>query len=265
METKEELFIELRKIEKWEKNISGIWFWKRITKIPFKILDRITPKFIHNKIGILLDEIGSFIQNGGKYLTNEKHIFKLLQKETSVEINQLQDLNQLSIHSMNQACNSIIERRTKIATLQGATTGIGGLVTLTIDIPALLGLSLKTLQEIAIIYGYNPNEKYERIFIFKCLQFSSTDAAGKKAILKELSSFNHNNERSYEMMSQLQGWRDIVYSFRDQFGWKKLLQTVPITGIMFGAFTNRSMIQDVGEVGKMLYKKRRIIERLNQI
>lgn len=58
-------------------------------------------------------------------------------------------------------------------------------------------------------------------------------------------------------MSQLQGWREVVYTFRDQFGWKKLFQMVPIAGILFGAISNRSMINDVAEVGKMLYQKER--------
>jgi hypothetical protein len=40
---------------------------------------------------------------------------------------------------------------------------------------------------------------------------------------------------------------------------------VPIAGIIFGAFTNRSMINDLAETGMMLYQKRRILERLEQV
>ena len=45
---------------------------------------------------------------------------------------------------------------------------LAGIFTLTIDIPLLLGLQLKTLQDIAICYGYDPNVKEERLFIVKC-------------------------------------------------------------------------------------------------
>ena len=54
----------------------------------------------------------------------------------------------------------------------------------------ILGTALKTLQEIAIIHGYDPNDKMERIFIVKCLQFTSADIVGKEAILQELSTMN---------------------------------------------------------------------------
>lgn len=39
---------------------------------------------------------------------------------------------------------------------------------------------------------------------------------------------------------------------------------IPIAGLVFGAFINRSAINDIAEAGMMLYRKRRIIERLNE-
>ena len=51
------------------------------------------------------------------------------------------------------------KNRTNLATVQGATTGVGGMFTLAADIPAVLGLSLKTLQDIAVTYGYDPKTK----------------------------------------------------------------------------------------------------------
>lgn len=37
---------------------------------------------------------------------------------------------------------------------------------------------------------------------------------------------------------------------------------IPIAGLVFGAFINRSAVNDIAEAGKMLYRKRRILERL---
>lgn len=262
MESKDYLLMELKEIEDWEKDQKGLFIWEKIGRIPFKVLDKITPSFIQKKIGLLLDEIGSYIQNGGKYLTNEKTVLNIVQKlNPQLEIRTIEDLACIPIETMKLAGEDLKKNRSKLATLQGASTGIGGIFTLAVDIPVLLGLSLKTLQEIAMIHGYNPNEKNERIFIVKCLQFASADIVGKEAILNELSS-TYNQRESKEMVSQLQGWREVVYTYRDQFGWKKLLQMVPIAGMIFGAFTNRSMIQDIADTGMMLYRKRRILERL---
>lgn len=263
MENKGWLQSELKTIEKWEQDQKGIWFWERIGRLPFKLLDKITPAFIQKKIGVLLDELGQFVQTGGQYLTQEKLVLSKLRKLENNEALTLEDIASLPLPTMDAVSQDLKTNRSKLATIQGATTGIGGIFTLAIDIPVLLGLSLKTLQEIAITYGYDPKSRDERIFIVKCLQFSSADIVGKQAILNELTTFYTRDESSSkEMISQLQGWREVVYTYRDNFGWKKLLQMVPIAGIVFGALTNRSMIHDLSEVGIMLYRKRRILEKL---
>jgi len=258
---------ELKRIEKWEKDQKGLWFWEKIGRIPFMILDKLTPKFIQEKIGIMIDELGSFIQTGGQYLISEKNILKKFNSRDSLverEIISINQLEQVALSQMDEVANEIKNSRTNMATIQGATTGIGGLFTLAIDIPILLGLSLKVLQEISLCYGYDPKNKSERIFIVKCLQFTSSDIVGKKAILEELSAFNLDMQNN-RIISQLQGWREVVTTYRDNFGWKKLFQMVPIAGMIFGAFINRSSIVDVAETGMMLYRKRRIVEPINQL
>jgi EcsC protein family len=263
METKEQLHIQLKEIEKWEDDQKGLFFWEKIGRIPFKLLDKLTPAFVQKKIGVMLDELGSFIQSGGKYLTQKNGILKKVQLLVPNEtVSTINDMKKVPLKVMNLVSGDLRTNRGNVATVQGATTGFGGIFTLAVDIPVLLGLSLKTLQEIAIAYGYDPEDKEERIFIVKCLQFASADIVGKQAILNELSGYYNRSMEPAEMMSKLQGWREVVYTYRDHFGLKKLMQMVPVAGMLFGAYTNRSMVKDIAETGIMLYQKRRILERL---
>lgn len=266
MESKEYLLGELSQIEAWEDDQKGLWFWERLGRLPFVFLDKLTPKVLHEKVGQVVDELGSYIQTGGQYLIREKNIYKQFDKLKKLEepIESHDQIAALPVEIMDQAVLGISESRKKMAFMQGATTGIGGLFTLTIDIPALLGLSLKTLQEIALCYGYDPKEKEERIFIIKCMQFASSDIVGKKAIIEELAAYHTDYEKS-SVVSQLQGWREVITTYRDNFGWKKLFQMIPVAGMVFGAFINKSTVQDVAEAGMMLYKKRRVMERLNAL
>jgi len=259
-DSKDWLTEELNKVEVWEKDQSDLWFWEKLGRLPFKIIDKFTPTFIQNKIGLILDELGQYVQTGGSYLSSAS---KIPAYYPDLVVNTLEDVEKLDISTMDTAVEKITDNRKKIATFQGASTGIGGIFTLTIDIPLLLSLQLKTLQDIAICYGYDPKVKEERLFIVKCMQFVSADIVGKQAILTQLSQFdNPDDSTKREVLSELQGWREVVFSFRDQFGWKKLFQMVPIAGLVFGAFINRSAVNDIAEAGKMLYRKRRIIERL---
>lgn len=266
LETKQQLLTYLKEIEAWEKDQKGLFFWEKLGRIPFKILDKLTPKFIQQKIGEVVNELGSYIQTGGKYLVSEKAIIKRINKFTSYQhVESIEDIRKLPIKDMINISEQLAKNRAKVATVQGASTGFGGIFTLVVDIPVILGISLKTLQEIAIIHGYDPNDKKERVFIVKCLQFANSDIVGKEAILKDLSKMQLNNHSSEDMIQQLKGWQEVFYTFRDQFGWKKLFQAVPIAGMIFGAFANKSMIENIAETGNMLYRKRRIYEKLQSI
>ncbi|TQR20337.1 EcsC family protein [Psychrobacillus vulpis] len=260
LDSKQWLSEELKKVEIWEKEQNDLMFWEKLGRLPFKILDKWTPTFIQNKIGVLLDELSQYIQSGGSYLSSTSKVPSYYPK---LGVQTLEDVEKLPVSKMDHSVDILTKNRKNIATLQGAGTGIGGIFTLTIDIPLLLGIQLKTLQDIAICYGYDPNDEQERLFIVKCLQFVSSDIVGKQAILTQLSMFNQQDEAAKrEILSEMQGWREVVFSYRDQFGWKKLFQMIPIAGLVFGAFINRSAVNDIAEAGKMLYRKRRIIAKL---
>lgn len=251
---------ELVTIEEWEKEQSDLWFWEKLGRIPFKLMDKVTPRFIQKKIGDILDELGQYIQTGGSYLSS---VSALSTYYPDSHVHTFEETALLPISKMDDAVQKLTKTRKKVATVQGASTGFGGLLTISIDIPILLGLQLKTLQDIAMCYGYDPKEKKERLFIVKCLQFVSADIVGKQAILKQLNSTFDDQKAKREALSEIQGWREVVFSYRDQLGWKKLFQMVPIAGMIFGAFTNRSAVNDIAEAGMMFYRKRRIIERLS--
>ncbi|KZO01142.1 EcsC family protein [Pseudobacillus badius] len=264
METKQQLAAELAAIEKWEKEQKQLGIWDKMARLPFTLLDKATPKIIQNKLALLLEEVGSFVQTGGQYLVQEKSILKKIEAANpGVTVESIDDAAAVPLKKMDAVAEEIKQSRANMATVQGASTGVGGIFTLAADIPLLLGLSLKTLQEIAIVYGYDPEQREERVFIIKCLQFTSSDVVGKKAILTELAGFYDGRRQSQEMISQLQGWREVMYTYRDQLGSKKMFQLIPIAGIVFGAFTNRTAVLDAAENAAMLYKKRRVMERLH--
>lgn len=296
MESRQVLETQLQEILVWEKEQKDVMFWEKLGRIPFMLLDRLTPKAVRNKIGEALNDVGSFIQTGGQYLVREQSVMNLLAKTAGAEgtaskeaeaweIEEetdpsrtggnaadgsgdqkltLTEASRLPLQVMDAAVDILTAKRVKFAAAQGAATGIGGVFTIAVDIPMVLGQSLKVLQEMALCYGYDPNDTRERVFIVKCLQFASADIVGKKAVLEELASFD-DEKGTDQVFSQLQGWREVIQSYTDSFGMKKLFQLIPIAGIVFGSINNKGTIGDVAEAGKMLYKKRRLNHRLRNM
>lgn len=267
MESRESLIQSLKEVEAWEKGQNDLWFWEKLGRLPFVLLDRITPAFVREKLGLAVDEMTAFLETGGTYLVQDEPIynrFRKRMKEGSSSNIGVDEIAAAPLSMMNEVAMELKDSRATFATVQGATTGIGGIFTLALDIPLLIGTSLKVLQEMSLSYGYRPEEKKERLFVVKCLQFASSDIVGKKAILAELSHFDDPHAQK-DVIAQLQGWREVVVTYTENFGWKKLFQMVPIAGILFGAYLNRSTVQDVAEAGMMLYRKRRILERMREI
>ncbi|MEJ8305658.1 EcsC family protein [Saccharibacillus sacchari] len=265
-DTEPQLRAALKDVEKWMKSQRKLPIWDRLASIPFKLLDKVTPKFIHEKIGGLLDELGNYVQNGGKYLIARRHVVGVLEKAATRKNVPLSGPYPLAV--MDEAASRLAGESRNLATAQGATTGVGGIFTLAADIPAVLGLSLKVIQEIGLCYGYDANDKSERVFAVKVLQFASSDIVGKQAVLAELNlkaGEDGNLPPSVTAMSKIQGWREVMTTYRDSWGWKKLLQAVPVAGIVFGAFANRQTLDGVSEAAHMLYRKRRILERLDAL
>lgn len=257
METKDQLNEQLQEIMAWENSQKDLWFWEKLGRIPFIWLDKIAPKSLKNKVGELLNEMGAYIQTGGSYLISNQEVWRRFPGSLAT----LEEVRMQSLKEMDRVALQLGESRTNAATLQGATTGFGGIFTLAIDIPVIIGLSLKVLQEMALTYGYDPHDKMERVFIIKCLQFTSADFVGKKAILEDLAHFG--GKQHEEVIAQLQGWREVSLTFMDNMAWKKIFQIIPVAGMVFGAYMNRSHIADIANTGQMLYKKRRILERLD--
>ncbi|MBY0162916.1 EcsC family protein [Cytobacillus firmus] len=294
MESRQQLESQLQEILTWEKEQKDVMFWEKLGRIPFMLLDRLTPKAVQEKIGSALNEVGGFIQSGGKHLVREKSVMNVLAQTAGLEGGggvdgssaksakaepggagnveeqavasglTLAAAAKLPLQVMDAAADALTVKRVKFAAAQGAATGIGGVFTIAADLPMVLGQSLKVLQEMALCYGYDPNDPRERVFIVKCLQFASADIVGKKAVLEELASFD-DVQATEQVFSQLQGWREVVQSYTDNFGMKKLFQLIPIAGIVFGSISNKGTISDVAEAGKMLYKKRRVHYRLRNM
>ncbi|PIH59501.1 EcsC family protein [Paenibacillus sp. LK1] len=282
MDSRETLDRELEQILKWEKGQKDLFIWDKIGRLPFAMLDKVMPKALKQKIGDSLNEVGQYVQNGGKFLVQKKKVAELLQEEAfksgysmkadtsydeqdgeAKDTTEIHSVEGLPLEVLDRTADNITDSRTRFAAAQGAATGIGGIVTIAADIPMVMGLSLKVLQEMALCYGYDPDEPQERIFIVKCLQFSSADIVGKKAIIDELADYD-NPDKQVEVISQMQGWREVFNSYSESFGWKKLFQLIPIAGMVFGSVSNKNTIRDVAEAGKMLYKKRLILQRLSQ-
>lgn len=152
----------------------------------------------------------------------------------------------------------------------GALTGIGGWAGLMLDIPALYVIALRTVQEIASVYGYDVSSESEQGYIHHLMTVGSCgDIETKIALITEIKKM----ELALLKDATVRWGADILnrhlarratheaaQTIGVQMARRKSLQVLPLVGAAFGAVANAYLIHDLAESAYMSYRRRRLAE-----
>jgi uncharacterized protein (DUF697 family) len=84
-----------------------------------------------------------------------------------VPINSFQGIYSVDVLLLDDVANSIIRSGMKLAAAEGAGFGLGGILTIVPDLSILAGITLRTVQKLSLIYGfeYNTDEETAELWI----------------------------------------------------------------------------------------------------
>jgi len=160
-----------------------------------------------------------------------------------------------SLPQLDREVDKIISRYKKLATATGAGTGLGGILSLAVDYPALISLELKMLQEIARAYGYDIREQKERVYLLKIFILAfSADCCRKRTYLEII---NFKQKMNAAKASEID-WRELYHEYKEKVDFKKMLQIIPGFGAIIGAWANYGLIDGLGETARNCYRLRKI-------
>src|ERR1700733_1554761 len=74
-----------------------------------------------------------------------------------VPINSFQGIYSVDIGVLDDLANSVIRSGMKLAAAEGAGFGLGGILTIVPDLGILAGITLRTIQKLSLIYGFEFN------------------------------------------------------------------------------------------------------------
>jgi len=93
----------------------------------------------------------------------------LLQLRTAygVPITSFQGIYTVEIDALDDVANRVINGGMKMAAAEGAGLGLGGIITMVPDLSILAGITLRTIQKLSLIYGfeYNTDEETSELWI----------------------------------------------------------------------------------------------------
>src|SRR5581483_1435735 len=84
-----------------------------------------------------------------------------LQAAYGLPISTYQGVYSVEVGQLDDVANTIIRGAMKMAAAEGAGLGIGGVITLVPDLSILAGITLRTIQKLSLLYGFEYNNDEE--------------------------------------------------------------------------------------------------------
>ena len=79
----------------------------------------------------------------------------------------------LEMNELDSVADSIIRSGMKMAALEGAGFGLGGLLTIVPDLGILSAITMRTIQKLSLLYGFEYNTDEEIAELWICLLYTS--------------------------------------------------------------------------------------------
>jgi hypothetical protein len=245
LDTYEKIF--LKRVKQFETELYQSSQFQNWAKGLQQKFDGIIPRKVHQSIAYALEKgIKGFLQ--GLNLIHRERISKYLKKE-------------LSLHDLSEEAEKIVRNYKRLATVEGAGTGFGGIISSAIDFPALLSIKLKLLQELAILFGYRLENFEERVYILKIFQLQFSGKSCKQKLWQEVKNWEMQQEYNEWESWEDFNWEEFYMEYKQSIEIKKLFQIIPGFGAIVGAWANYSFLDDLGETAILCYQLRKIQEK----
>jgi hypothetical protein len=108
---------------------------------------------------------------------------------------------------------------------------------------------------VAALYGYDPDDYKERIYILHIFELAFSSHVHRKSVYLEMAGWD---EKSNALPADIHDfdWRSFQQEYRDYIDLAKMAQLLPVIGAPVGFFVNRKLIDKLGVTAMNAYRMR---------
>jgi hypothetical protein len=165
-------------------------------------------------------------------------------------VTSFQGIYAIDIRTIDDTADSIIRGAMKIAAAEGAGFGLGGIVTIVPDLSILAGITLRTIQKLSLLYGFefNTDEETAELWI------AAASAAGVD-ISRELLEKEVVNRFVPKVIQRIavQTSREVVEKWSGRL--------IPLASSLIGAGLNYYFVRAWGERARAHFRQRHMDTR----
>lgn len=177
------------------------------------------------------------------------------------------DLLQLDLRDVDKTLGYLAAKYKVIALGEGGAAGMLGLPGIAVDIPALVSLALRAVNEYATYHGFDVSLQHEQAFSMSILgAASSPTVAAKQVALAELTKLSvliaqRKTWAELQRLISVQVIQQIAQALGIRLTKAKLAQIAPLVGAGVGGGFNAWYVAKVTETAYHLYRERFLIEK----
>jgi hypothetical protein len=268
---------QLKDIEKQEEKIL---YKKENTFIKDKIVkdkiiqEKIIPlaNMIQNKIPArLIDTLDAAFYKGfclvfEKGNTYIEKTYNKDKKQLEFDLNNYaidKKLSKKHIKKLDKPSNYSKAINSSIAVLEGGVLGLLGIGIP--DIPLLIAVIVRTVNEIALSYGYQYEREEEKAYILYIICGAMTKGETQREFDQKINLLGQLLDSNQGTQIQLEEEMKITASIlSESLLTAKFIQGIPVVGIV-GGVVNHNIISKIGKYAKLKYKKRYLLKKADEI
>ncbi|MBV8050544.1 MAG: EcsC family protein [Acidobacteriaceae bacterium] len=165
-------------------------------------------------------------------------------------ITSFQGVYSVDIGHLDDLANEVIHSGMRLAAAEGAGLGMGGILTIVPDLSILAGITLRTLQKLSLLYGFEFNTEDETAELW----IAAASAAGVD-ISRELLE----KELVYRFVPKV--IRRIAVQASKEFVEKWSGRLIPIASSVIGAGLNYYFVRAWGQRARNHFRQRHLEQR----
>ncbi len=253
--------------------------FKRLNKKEERILNKKDNRFIKSKINPVMDKVQDKIPEKlratletaflkGFELVFEKGnnvIEKTYNKDRLMSDHVVNDyilekkLNRRNMNTLDKYARNSNRFNTSLSLVEGSVLGFFGIGLP--DIPLFIGVIMKTINEIALNYGFDYKNDNEKAFILKIISAAMSEGEDKIRINDEISILGEAIDKNLEINIDLDSLiKETAKILSDALLVGKFIQGIPFVGIVGGTI-NYTIIKKIAKYGQIKYKKRYLAKK----
>ena len=191
------------------------------------------------------------------------------------QVDEICQLRKKNLKLSDDLAAGVVKWAIGMAVVEGAATGAGGIIALSVDVPIIITLALRTVHKIGLCYGYESRTENDRLFMLGLVSASVapsySDKMGTLATLKgiELAIARQTMatlaEKAVAEEMGAVGTATAIKSLSSRLGGdlarRKILQAIPVAGAAVGGSVNGWLMKNVGRTAQRSFQRRWIVDK----